>query len=109
MGDNLPYNFDPNTGRFSGFRQNGPQNQSSRPVQANALPPGSSLLNNPTGASSTAGRTRFSSDIVAEDPNEITEEDVIHIMMGDLQRIKLYPAKGFQIYQEIFLLSFWKN
>jgi len=26
---------------------------------------------------------------------------VIHIMVGDLQRIKLYPAKGFQIEQEI--------
>ncbi len=22
-------------------------------------------------------------------------------MVGDLQRIKLYPAKGFQVYQEI--------
>ena len=28
-------------------------------------------------------------------------EKVINIMVGDLQRIKLYPAKGFQIYQEI--------
>jgi hypothetical protein len=26
---------------------------------------------------------------------------VINIMVGDLQRIKEYPAKGFQIYQEI--------
>lgn len=35
-------------------------------------------------------------------PNEdISLEDVIHIMLGDLQRIKLYPKKGFQIYQEI--------
>ncbi|MDH5602767.1 MAG: YdcF family protein [Cyclobacteriaceae bacterium] len=35
-------------------------------------------------------------------PNEeITREDVIHIMTGDLQRIRLYPEKGFQIYQEI--------
>jgi uncharacterized SAM-binding protein YcdF (DUF218 family) len=32
---------------------------------------------------------------------EIPMEKVIHIMAGDLQRIKLYPAKGFQIYQEI--------
>jgi len=32
---------------------------------------------------------------------EISMEDVIHIMAGDLQRIKLYPEKGFQIYQEI--------
>lgn len=28
-------------------------------------------------------------------------EDVIAIMVGDLQRIKLYPQKGFQIYQPI--------
>jgi uncharacterized SAM-binding protein YcdF (DUF218 family) len=35
-------------------------------------------------------------------PNEeIPLERVIHIMVGDLQRIKMYPAKGFQVYQEI--------
>lgn len=32
---------------------------------------------------------------------EIPLERVINIMVGDLQRIKLYPAKGFQIYQDI--------
>jgi len=32
---------------------------------------------------------------------EISIEKVINIMTGDLQRIKLYPQKGFQIYQEI--------
>jgi len=32
---------------------------------------------------------------------EIPTEKVINIMVGDLQRIKIYPAKGFQIYQEI--------
>jgi uncharacterized SAM-binding protein YcdF (DUF218 family) len=32
---------------------------------------------------------------------EIPMEKVIDIMVGDLQRIKLYPAKGFQIYQDI--------
>ncbi|MEO6838752.1 MAG: YdcF family protein [Ginsengibacter sp.] len=32
---------------------------------------------------------------------EIPMEKVINIMVGDLQRIKLYPEKGFQIYQEI--------
>jgi len=26
---------------------------------------------------------------------------VISIMVGDLQRIRLYPAKGFQIHQDI--------
>jgi uncharacterized SAM-binding protein YcdF (DUF218 family) len=32
---------------------------------------------------------------------EIPMERVIHIMVGDLQRIKFYPGKGFQVYQEI--------
>lgn len=32
---------------------------------------------------------------------EISLNEVINIMVGDLQRIKLYPEKGFQIYQEI--------
>jgi uncharacterized SAM-binding protein YcdF (DUF218 family) len=32
---------------------------------------------------------------------EISLEHVINIMVGDLQRIKLYPEKGYQIYQEI--------
>jgi uncharacterized SAM-binding protein YcdF (DUF218 family) len=32
---------------------------------------------------------------------EITVEKVIHIMVGDLQRIRIYPEKGYQIYQEI--------
>jgi len=32
---------------------------------------------------------------------ELSSDDVISIMVGDLQRIKLYPEKGFQIHQEI--------
>jgi uncharacterized SAM-binding protein YcdF (DUF218 family) len=32
---------------------------------------------------------------------EIPKEQVIHIMVGDLQRIRLYPERGFQIEQEI--------
>ncbi len=32
---------------------------------------------------------------------DITIEMVINIMTGDLQRIKYYPEKGFQVYQEI--------
>lgn len=44
-----------------------------------------------------------SSDISFEDyPNEeIPQDTLINIMVGDLQRIKIYPEKGFQIYQEI--------
>lgn len=35
-------------------------------------------------------------------PNEdISMEEVINIMVGDLQRIVEYPKKGFQIYQEV--------
>jgi len=33
--------------------------------------------------------------------DEIPLERVINIMVGDLQRIKIYPAKGFQVAQEI--------
>ena len=32
---------------------------------------------------------------------DIPLERVINIMVGDLQRIKIYPEKGFQVYQEI--------
>lgn len=32
---------------------------------------------------------------------EIPQERVINIMVGDLQRIKIYPAKGFQVEQPI--------
>ena len=33
--------------------------------------------------------------------DEIPLEKVINIMAGDLQRIRIYPSKGFQIHQEI--------
>lgn len=33
--------------------------------------------------------------------NSLSPDDVISIMVGDLQRIRIYPAKGFQIHQEI--------
>ena len=33
--------------------------------------------------------------------DKITREDVINIIVGDLQRIKLYPKLGFQIHQDI--------
>ena len=31
----------------------------------------------------------------------LSGDDVIGIMVGDLQRMRLYPEKGFQIHQEI--------
>jgi uncharacterized SAM-binding protein YcdF (DUF218 family) len=41
-------------------------------------------------------------DYLSKYSNEtLTPDDVISIMVGDLQRIRLYPAKGFQIEQEI--------
>ena len=33
--------------------------------------------------------------------DEIPLERVINIMVGDLQRIKVYPEKGYQVYQKI--------
>lgn len=32
---------------------------------------------------------------------DLSEDDVISIMVGDLQRIREYPSKGFQIHQDI--------
>ncbi|MFL5811035.1 MAG: YdcF family protein, partial [Flavisolibacter sp.] len=32
---------------------------------------------------------------------EFPMDTVINIMVGDLQRIRIYPDKGFQVYQEI--------
>ncbi len=32
---------------------------------------------------------------------ELSGDDVVSIMVGDLQRIRLYPSRGFQIHQEI--------
>lgn len=32
---------------------------------------------------------------------QLSADDVISIMVGDLQRIRLYPRRGFQIYQEV--------
>lgn len=35
-------------------------------------------------------------------PNDkINKEEIINIMVGDLQRVKIYPSKGFQIRQKI--------
>jgi uncharacterized SAM-binding protein YcdF (DUF218 family) len=35
-------------------------------------------------------------------PNDVISiDDLIHTMVGDLQRIMVYPAKGFQVYQAV--------
>jgi len=42
------------------------------------------------------------SNYLAEYSNgALSAADVVSIMVGDLQRIKLYPARGYQIEQEI--------
>jgi uncharacterized SAM-binding protein YcdF (DUF218 family) len=42
----------------------------------------------------------YTSYCIASDP-EINHERVIHLIVGDLQRIKVYAEKGFQIPQEV--------
>ena len=37
----------------------------------------------------------------AHSHDALTPDDVVGIMVGDLQRIRLYPAKGFQTHQDI--------
>ena len=49
----------------------------------------------------TSPRVSFD-EYLSEYANEkLSQDDVISIMVGDLQRIKLYALKGFQIHQEI--------
>ena len=43
-----------------------------------------------------------SHEYLGEYTNEaLSKDDVISTMVGDLQRIKLYAEKGFQIYQQV--------
>lgn len=49
----------------------------------------------------TSPRVTFPQYLDNYSSKELTEADVISIMVGDLHRIKVYPAKGFQIEQEI--------
>lgn len=49
----------------------------------------------------TSPQTTFAEYLENYSNPGLTRDDVIGIMVGDLQRIKLYPAKGFQIHQEI--------
>ena len=49
----------------------------------------------------TSPRVSFDEYLSAYTNEKLSREDVISIMVGDLQRIKLYPVKGFQIHQEI--------
>jgi uncharacterized SAM-binding protein YcdF (DUF218 family) len=49
----------------------------------------------------TSPRASFDEYLSEYSNPDLSAADVISIMVGDLQRIRLYPAKGFQIPQEI--------
>ena len=49
----------------------------------------------------TSPQTSFEEYLVKYSNKEVSRDDVISIIVGDLQRIKIYPEKGFQIQQEI--------
>ncbi len=49
----------------------------------------------------TSPRVSFDDYLKRYSNETLTVDDVVGIMVGDLQRIRLYPAKGFQIHQDI--------
>jgi uncharacterized SAM-binding protein YcdF (DUF218 family) len=49
----------------------------------------------------TSPRVSFDEYLARYSNAQLSAEDVVSIMVGDLQRISVYPAKGFQIEQEI--------
>jgi uncharacterized SAM-binding protein YcdF (DUF218 family) len=49
----------------------------------------------------TSPRVSFDDYLRRYSHDTLSPDDVIGIMVGDLQRIRLYPAKGFQIHQDI--------
>ncbi|HVQ35933.1 MAG TPA: YdcF family protein [Pyrinomonadaceae bacterium] len=49
----------------------------------------------------TSPQVSFDEYLAGYTNQEFSKDDVISIMVGDLQRIKLYAEKGFQIHQEI--------
>ena len=49
----------------------------------------------------TSPRIGFRDYLARYAHDTLTPDDVIGVMVGDLQRIRIYPAKGFQIPQEI--------
>ena len=49
----------------------------------------------------TSPQVSFREYLAEYSNRSLTASDVVSIMVGDLQRIKLYPARGFQIPQEI--------
>ena len=49
----------------------------------------------------TSPQMTFADYLAKYSNHELTPDDVVGIMVGDLQRMRLYPEKGFQIHQEI--------
>jgi uncharacterized SAM-binding protein YcdF (DUF218 family) len=49
----------------------------------------------------TSPRASLDEYLAGYSNSSLTSDDVISIMVGDLQRIQVYPARGFQIRQEI--------
>lgn len=49
----------------------------------------------------TSPQVSFEEYLKSYSNSALTEDDVVGIMVGDLQRIRLYPEKGFQIPQEL--------
>ncbi len=49
----------------------------------------------------TSPQVTFDDYLAKYSNKDLSEDDVISIMVGDLQRVKLYAEKGFQVYQEI--------
>ncbi len=49
----------------------------------------------------TSPRASFDEYLARYSSDALTADEVVSIMVGDLQRIRLYPANGFQIEQEI--------
>ena len=49
----------------------------------------------------TSPRVSFDDYVTAYSNPELTRDDVVGIMVGDLQRIRVYATKGYQIAQEI--------
>ena len=49
----------------------------------------------------TSPQVSFDEYLESYSAKELSADDVISIMVGDLQRIKIYADEGFQIYQEI--------
>ena len=49
----------------------------------------------------TSPQVSFEEYLAGYSNESLSMDDVVSIMVGDLQRLRLYPAKGFQIHQDI--------